>query len=51
MKLSKVAHISITETDAMDLLEERELVMLLVKDLNNENDNVDLEALGIKDEH
>lgn len=51
MRLSKIAHISITETDAMDLLEERELVLLLVKDLNNENDNVDLNTLEMQDEH
>lgn len=51
MRLSKIAHISITETDAMDLLEERELVLLLVKDLNNENDNVNLDTLEMQDEH
>jgi uncharacterized protein YlxP (DUF503 family) len=51
LRLSKIAHISITETDAMDLLEERELVLLLVKDLNNENDNVNLDTLEMQDEH
>jgi hypothetical protein len=35
----------------MDLLEERELVLLLVKDLNNENDNVNLDTLEMQDEH
>ena len=36
MRLSKIANISITETDAMDLLEERELISLLIKDLKKE---------------
>lgn len=52
MRLSKIANISLTETDAMDILEERELVLLLTKELNNEQEGMSIEALeDFKDEH
>lgn len=42
MKLSKIANISITETDAMDLLEQKALVDLLIKELKAEQGEQDI---------
>lgn len=42
MRLSKIANISITETDNMDVLEEKELINLLIKDLAHEEGTADI---------
>lgn len=38
MRLSRIAKISVSETDDMTLLEEREFVNLLLKDLKDEKE-------------
>jgi hypothetical protein len=41
-----MANISFTETDNMDILEERDLVSILIKEIENQSNSTSIESMG-----
>lgn len=39
--MSRIAHISITETDAMSMIENRDMIEVLIEDLEKERENIE----------